>query len=555
MKLYRIIVIVVALSLGLLSVAYAQNKPFDFERDVEQELQRPNVKLVVVILTAEWCEPCKKEKPIWKRLRRLYGGQGVRFVVIRFNDADNKMKLYRWAHREFWDDEGRWGKAFGIGDTIPAAFLWSWQGKLLQKNAKVLEVKQAIEGFLGDNPRVVVKARGKRKQPDAALRDAVERELLRQGKFDVLSNAQDRAMMEKEAEASHGLERDEKQRCALGRKMSPNMILKASYRQGTLDLRLKSIETQCDVQFGRADINSRKQLLGAVKYAVKDLLANLREPRIELPVVVTWDRSPPILEDLTFDFRQGLWATPQSIVRRYKQACRAGDSLACEYERWHRGAAIPDFGRARQIFGKACKKGNLTACVVHGWALSQNEQKPGKADTKVSTVGQAVAAFHKACEGAHLRGCVELGRLYRRGVGVAKDVDRAVALYQKACKGGNMRGCSSLGFIHAKGHGVGKDQRKANEYYQKACDGGNEKGCYNLGYRHKKGNGVAKDMQKANPFFQKACQGGHMKSCFFLGANYLDGKGVSQNQRKAKQLYQKACTGKYQKACERLKAL
>jgi thiol-disulfide isomerase/thioredoxin len=264
--------------------AWGQGRAFDFRRDVEGELSKPNVQLVVVLFTAEWCEPCKKEKPIWKRLKDKYGAQGVRFLVIRYRDEAQQMIRYMWPHKEFWDNDGRLGEAFGIGEQLPAAFVWDWQGRLLQQRSRVKRMGDTLRKTLAQSPRVVVHAvQGTKAQALPALRMQVENELLRVGKFTVLSGNEDRERMAKLRRESHSLERNEKQRCALGRQISANSLLSVSLMNNMLYLRLKNIETGCVLQSSKAEVLQGRDLQGAVSYAVAGLLEALRLPAVDQP--------------------------------------------------------------------------------------------------------------------------------------------------------------------------------------------------------------------------------------------------------------------------------
>jgi len=118
-------------------------------------------------------------------------------------------------------------------------------------------------------------------------------------------------------------------------------------------------------------------------------------------------------------------------------------------------------------------------------------------------------------------GCYELGRLFDRGIEVAKDEARAAVLYTKACDGGEVHGCYNLGVDLAEGVGVARDAVRAAALYTRACDGGEPLGCYNLGVSFAAGAGVPRDEARAAAFYTKACAAGVATGCSLL--NDLEG--------------------------------
>ena len=54
---------------------------------------------------------------------------------------------------------------------------------------------------------------------------------------------------------------------------------------------------------------------------------------------------------------------------------------------------------------------------------------------------------------------------------------RAVEVNRQACDGGDAAGCINLGRMYEEGHGVAQDQAKAVTLYRKACEMGLERAC------------------------------------------------------------------------------
>jgi len=127
---------------------------------------------------------------------------------------------------------------------------------------------------------------------------------------------------------------------------------------------------------------------------------------------------------------------------------------------------------------------------------------------------------------------------------------------RSACDAGNMRGCNNLGEMYRRGEGVETDMAKAIEYYRKGCDGNHPVACVNLANRYKTGQGIEKDYITASQLYAKACVKDDWIGCFTLGTMYEQGKGVKKDLSEAKRLLGRACNeGSLKPACERLEKL
>ena len=117
--------------------------------DVKDWLSRPGVKLLAVEFYASWCGPCKKAVPQWKALHEKYRDHGLRLVVVSVQDPDGACVNPGWNPDDVvCDAEGRLAKAWGVGDKLPAAFLWTWRGPLLVRKGHVEEVeRQLVQGL------------------------------------------------------------------------------------------------------------------------------------------------------------------------------------------------------------------------------------------------------------------------------------------------------------------------------------------------------------------------------------------------------------------------
>ena len=229
------------------------------------------------------------------------------------------------------------------------------------------------------------------------------------------------------------------------------------------------------------------------------------------------------------------------------QACTQENLRACvEITRAPQGHPYKiSLQRQFSILQSTCDGGNLRGCNNLGLMYKNGEGV-------VMDKEKAVELYKKACDGGNLKGCNNLGWMYENGEGVVADKEKAVVLYKKACDGGNMYGCSNLGVMYENGEGVVSDKEKAVELYKKACDGRNRYGCNNLGVMYKNGEGVVSDKEKAAELYKKACDGGNMYGCNNLGWMYENGEGVVADKEKAAELYKKACDGGNMMGCNNL---
>ena len=90
-----------------------------------------------------------------------------------------------------------------------------------------------------------------------------------------------------------------------------------------------------------------------------------------------------------------------------------------------------------------------------------------------------------------------LGVMYAKGNGVAKDEAEAVKWFRKAADQGDASAQNHLGEMYANGEGVAKDEAEAVKWYRKAADQGHASAQSNLGGMYYNGNGVAKDETEA----------------------------------------------------------
>jgi len=248
--------------------------------DLRSWLERPGVRLVAVEFYATWCRPCMDAVPRWKELHRRWRGRGLRFVVVNTQDPDGACYNPGWTPDQMiCDPEGDLAAAMQVGNKLPAAFLWSWQGHLLVRRGHVDEVEAAIDEYLRTAPRVLVEAHDAKGRLSAGLRELLRDALSANGKLEVVASGVERARLRKLRKASHALGVDDRLQCEVGKEVPANSWLRASVSGGRgarrLNLTLLSAETGCLLAAATVPW-TKKQKARAAAEGVHELLSRLR---------------------------------------------------------------------------------------------------------------------------------------------------------------------------------------------------------------------------------------------------------------------------------------
>lgn len=258
------------------SPSYAGDGP-----DVKDWLSRPGVKLLAVEFYASWCAPCKKAVPRWKALHETYRDRGLRLVVVSVQDPDGACVNPGWNPDDVvCDAEGHLAEAWGLGNRLPAAFLWSWRGPILVRKGHVDEVERAVEEELKHLPRVTLD-----EGMDAGVHDLLRTELARTGKVDVVAGTKEEEALARIRRRSYEVQFSEPSACDLGQRLAANSLLKVSFVAAgggkRLLVQLFSAETGCLSASAGVFWNLERPEL-SVAEAVTELVNNLRVP-VEQP--------------------------------------------------------------------------------------------------------------------------------------------------------------------------------------------------------------------------------------------------------------------------------
>lgn len=133
-----------------------------------------------------------------------------------------------------------------------------------------------------------------------------------------------------------------------------------------------------------------------------------------------------------------------------------------------------------------------------------------------------------------------LGVMYEKGYGVAKDDAEAVKWYRKAAEQGNTKAQFSLGVMCANGRGVARDDAEASAWYLKAAQQGHAEAQYNVGLRYMNGRGVEKNPAEAAVWYRRSAEQGYAKAQVNLGLLYSKGEGVAKDDSESVKWYRLA---------------
>ena len=258
--------------------------------DVRAWLERPGVRMVAVEFYATWCKPCMKAVPKWKALHEKYRDDGLRLIVVATQDPEGQCVNPGWNPDEIvCDPDGQIARAMSVGNKLPAAFVWSWQRKLLVRRGHVDEVQTAIELFMRRTPRAVVRSKSKE------LRNLVRSELTRGGKIQIASNKEERAALRELKRRGYSAGFDDKMACDAGRELPPNSVLDVSLTgrgsRQRVALTLLSVESGCVVAAATSPWSKRNPQKSVAE--VLDKLVNKMQGAMQLPAGASTSRPPP----------------------------------------------------------------------------------------------------------------------------------------------------------------------------------------------------------------------------------------------------------------------
>ena len=193
---------------------------------VEQWLEKPDVRVLIVVFTTADCPACRRAHRHWAKLHQRYRHQGLRIVEV--GDGTAKGRKSGWHPDALQQDPNLdLHQAWKVED-YPQAFVWSWGGVPLAAHAGPALVEDTVRAYFYALPRILVEnpvdRNGRPPQGAGALRMMVEQELTRQSKFVVVASESDRAHLRKLRKRSLRSQTQDELRCRLGKEIPPNTL-------------------------------------------------------------------------------------------------------------------------------------------------------------------------------------------------------------------------------------------------------------------------------------------------------------------------------------------
>jgi thiol-disulfide isomerase/thioredoxin len=115
-------------------------------------------KPVVLHYWATWCEPCKQDMKLLRRLQASYQRAGLQVVGVNVDLTKQEAQRYLQQTQVSWTqlfepgglDGSRLAKAFGV-QTLPTMMLIDPQGKVVRHNVRAAELQTEIDRILQDS--------------------------------------------------------------------------------------------------------------------------------------------------------------------------------------------------------------------------------------------------------------------------------------------------------------------------------------------------------------------------------------------------------------------
>jgi TPR repeat protein len=186
--------------------------------------------------------------------------------------------------------------------------------------------------------------------------------------------------------------------------------------------------------------------------------------------------------------------------------------------------------------------------LLNGSALAQSS---GQAAAKKRTIED----LKEIAYAGDLAAQIELGVMYLRGDGVARDDAEAAKWLRKAADQDNPIAERYLAEMYFKGRGVAADNEQAARLLQMAAQQGDAESEHNLAVLYTQGLGVARNVKEAAKWMARAAAQNLPAAQQGLGALYENGDGVPPDPVEAANWYRKAVNQNYVPAMNSLALL
>ena len=214
--------------------------------------------------------------------------------------------------------------------------------------------------------------------------------------------------------------------------------------------------------------------------------------------------------------------------------------IGCMY--LHGIGTEPDEEQAERYLQKAYKYGNTHAAYQLARLYIRQETQKLREDPEATPdyekIIKAVKWLEEAARQENPFADYELGRLYKEGVLLEKDMEKAVFHLQRAADAGNSFAQYQLGKIYLDEEY--KNIPAAVQYLTLAADQKNELAAYRLGRLYLIGEDLPKNIERALYYLDMSAEAGNQYAQYVLGKLYLIGKEVEQDREKAYEYFSRS---------------
>lgn len=214
--------------------------------------------------------------------------------------------------------------------------------------------------------------------------------------------------------------------------------------------------------------------------------------------------------------------------------------IGCMY--LHGIGTEPDEEQAERYLQKAYKYGNTHAAYQLARLYIRQETQKLREDPEATPdyekIIKAVKWLEEAAGQANPFADYALGRLYKEGVLLEKDMEKAVFHLQRAADAGNSFAQYQLGKIYLEEEY--KNIPAAVQYLTLAADQKNELAAYRLGRLYLIGEDLPKNIERALYYLDMSAEAGNQYAQYVLGKLYLIGKEVEQDREKAYEYFSRS---------------
>ena len=197
-----------------------------------------------------------------------------------------------------------------------------------------------------------------------------------------------------------------------------------------------------------------------------------------------------------------------------------------------------DEAAARVWFERASKLGNPHAQYqLARMILNDSSSTPEQ-------TAQALKWLTKAAEAGQDCAQYALGKIYRDGQGIEKDMQKAVELFTLAAEQENSFAAFALGKLYLVGDGVvPRDPAAALKWLTSAAELGNQFAQYRLGKLLLKGDdGIPRDVEAAIRWLTASAEQGSEYAEYALALGYLAGEDIPKDSAKAVELLKRSAS-------------